>query len=583
MAGSGWLAAFNPEEPVREAFHPEDREKVISTWRSAVAKGELFEVEARMRSAADEYRAVLIRAAPLRDERGTILKWYGVSTDIEEHRRATEAVRASEEALRESEEQWRAVFENNPTMYFMVDAAGTILSVNPFGAEQLGYTADELTGQSVLNVFHAADREAVQRNAAKCLERLGQTMTWELRKCRKDGSMLWVRETAKAMMMKGRPVVLIVCEDITERRNAEYLTGQVFECSPDEVLVLGRGYTYQRVNPVFERNWDMPAERIVGKHVAEIRGMETFERILKPNLDRCFDGEEVRYAAWFEYPRDRRYLAVTYTPLRPKSDVVEGALVITRDLTEYMLASEALNSAQAELAHVNRLTTMGQLTASIAHEVNQPITAVVTHAHAARRWLEVEPPDLNETRVALAHIVKDSNRASDVINRIRALIKKIPPGNDLLDINEIIVETIALSRSELNTNRIAMQTHFATDLPPVHGDRVQLQQVVLNLIINGIEAMNELSGRRALAIDTSRDGSGGTLVTVSDSGSGLGSETLPRLFEAFYTTKPGGIGMGLSICRSIIEAHGGRLWADANSPRGAIFRFTLPAPANPDC
>jgi PAS domain S-box-containing protein len=233
---------------------------------------------------------------------------------------------------------------------------------------------------------------------------------------------------------------------------------------------------------------------------------------------------------------------------------------------------------QMELAHANRLATMGQLSASIAHEVNQPISAAVTNAQAALRWLGAQPPDLEEVQQALSRIVKDGNRASDVMGRIRALIKKAPPRRDGLEINEAILEVIALTRGELLKNGVSLRTQLAEGLPPIQGDRVELQQVILNLIVNAIEAMSGVSdGSRELLVDTGKAGSDDVLVAVRDSGPGLVPASLERLFDAFYTTKPGGLGMGLSICRSIVEAHGGRLWATANVPHGAIFQFTLPA------
>jgi len=225
---------------------------------------------------------------------------------------------------------------------------------------------------------------------------------------------------------------------------------------------------------------------------------------------------------------------------------------------QLMLASEALREAQTELAHVNRVTTMGELSASIAHEVMQPVTAAVTNAHAALRWLGTQPPDLEEIRQALGRVVKEGNRATDVIGRIRALIKKAPPRKDSLEINEAILEVIALTRGEVVKNGVSVQTQLAEGLPLIQGDRVQLQQVILNLIINAAEAMNGVSeGSRELQIGTGKDASGGVLVAVQDSGPGLKPESSDRLFDAFYTTKPGGMGMGLSICRSIVEGHGG--------------------------
>jgi PAS domain S-box-containing protein len=236
--------------------------------------------------------------------------------------------------------------------------------------------------------------------------------------------------------------------------------------------------------------------------------------------------------------------------------------------------------AQMALAHANRVTTMGQLTASIAHEVNQPIAAAITHAHAALRWLGRDPPDLEEVRQGLDAIIKDGNRASNVIGRIRSLVKNAPPRHDALDINEAILEVIEVTRSELLRDAVSLRTELAKGLPPIQGDRIQLQQIVLNLIMNAVEAMGDASKEsRDLLISTAEDRSNGVLVAVRDSGPGLNPECLERLFDPFYTTKPGGMGMGLSICRSIIEAHSGRIWATANVPQGATFQFSLPCQA----
>jgi len=245
--------------------------------------------------------------------------------------------------------------------------------------------------------------------------------------------------------------------------------------------------------------------------------------------------------------------------------------------SQLMLASEALREAQTELAHVNRVTTMGQLAASIAHEVNQPIAGVVTNADAALRWLGHRPPDLEKVQYSLDEIIKDGNRAGDVIGRIRALVNKVPPRKDCLEINEAILEVIALTHGEVVKNSVSLQTQLAAGLPLIQGDRVQLQQVILNLIINAVEAMSAVSeGSRELLIGAERDASGGVLVAVRDSGPGLNPESFERLFDPFYTTKPGGMGMGLSICRSIVEAHGGRIWASGTASPGTTLQCILP-------
>jgi PAS domain S-box-containing protein len=255
------------------------------------------------------------------------------------------------------------------------------------------------------------------------------------------------------------------------------------------------------------------------------------------------------------------------------------------DLTERKRAeAEARESErryremEMELAHANRVATMGQLTASIAHELNQPIAAASTNADAALRWLGAKPPDLEEVRQALTRIVRDADRAGAVIGRVRDLIKKAPQRKDSVDMSEAVREVIALASSEIARGGVALQMEFGDGLPRIAGDRVQLQQVVLNLVVNAVQAMAEMEdGGRQLLVSTGQAEPAGVLVTVTDSGPGLPPERVDRVFDPFYTTKPGGLGMGLSICRSIIEAHGGRLWVAGDLPRGASFHFSLPA------
>jgi PAS domain S-box-containing protein len=249
-----------------------------------------------------------------------------------------------------------------------------------------------------------------------------------------------------------------------------------------------------------------------------------------------------------------------------------------QDVTQRRLSEEALGKARLELAHVARVTSLGALTASIAHEVNQPIGAARNNAHAALRFLAGDPPDLSEVREALECVVNDTYRAGDIVGRIRDQVKKVPPRMEGVELNDAIEEVIALVRGELSKSRVSVQTQLAEGLSPVHADRVQLQQVMLNLILNAIEAMISVDNEvRELVISTESSPPEGLLVAVGDSGPGVAPEDRERIFESFYTTKASGVGIGLSICRSIIEAHGGRLWADAHQPRGAVLRFTLPA------
>jgi PAS domain S-box-containing protein len=299
--------------------------------------------------------------------------------------------------------------------------------------------------------------------------------------------------------------------------------------------------------------------------------LENFKRAIASEIPyhfeqrlRRFDGEY----RWFE----TRGGAV-----RDDAGSIVRWYVLLTDIEDRVRALARLEQMQADFAHINRVSVMGQLTASIAHEVNQPITAAVTYALAARRFLSAEPPNFHEVDDALSLIVKEGNRAGEVVGRIRALVKKAPPRKDAVAINDAILEVIALTRTEAANNSVSVRTQLAEGLPRLQGDRVQLQQVLLNLIINAIEAMRDVGEEERELLISTRHEPDGVSVEVRDSGPGFAPAALERVFEAFYSTKPSGLGLGLSICRSIIEAHNGRLWASPNVPRGAIFGFVAPA------
>jgi PAS domain S-box-containing protein len=439
-------------ELVLQRVHPDDRALVQQINDRASNDGTNFNTEYRLLMPDGAIKYLHVVAHVLQDQSGN-LEFVGAMMDITANKQA-------EEALRRSEEQWRDVFENNPTMYFMVDAAGKVMAVNQFGAEQLGYTANQLVGKPVLNVFCESDREAVQRNFALCLKELGRARNWEARKVRRDGEVLWVRETAKAVPRLNGPIVLIACEDITEKKRAE----------------------------------------------------------------------------------------------------------------------EALNKAQADLAHVSRVTTMGELVASIAHEVNQPLGAIVTNGHACVHLLSREVPDLDKAREVIGRMISDGMRASEVIKRIRDLLRKTPPEKAPLNINEPIQEVIALVSSDVLRSRVKLFADLASDLPPVIGDRVQLQQVILNLILNAKDAMSAVQTHpHELLITSRKSKSGEVVVAVRDSGKGLEPGDADRIFDPFFSTKPEGMGLGLSISRTIIEDHHGTLWATPNEDKGATIQFALPA------
>ena len=782
---------------------------------------------------------------------GTIVAWLTANARQEKETalEAETGLRRSQAKLLDSEREWREVFEHNPVMYFMVDADGTVLNVNTFGAAQLGYTVAELVGESVLNVFLEEDRAFVRKCVVVCLETVGQSHTWEIQKIRKDGSLLWVRENAKAMRRADdKLVVLVACEDVTERKRTEdalqqseaYLahaqglshtgsfgwqvaTGEIIWTAetfrifgydpatrPSIELVVARTHPDDRAavqrtvdqaardNKDFEHeyrllmpdgtvkqvhalaratinaagrlefvgavtdvtarrqaeqqlrrseayleeaqhlshtgswSWDVrrddfayrsaevyrlfgfdpeqgasaeeirsriPADdlqllgEVVRKAAQARQGQFEFDfRIVLPGgatrrihsvahpvLDR--DGEvseilgthmdmteqfaarerlekavlalresEQRFRDYAEtasdwlwetgpdhrfthlsehtstaasaatgmlrweiasdfesepekwrqhrvtleahlpfrdlvYRSENRlgspiYVRTSGKPLFDSNGTFLGYRGVSTDITASIRADQAeqaLRKAQAELAHVTRVTMLGELTASIAHEINQPLAAVIANAEACLSWLDRNPSDLDAARRSVEWIIEDGNRASEVIRRVRALAKKTDVEKGSLDINDVASDAMALVQRELSSHEVLPKLALAPDLPRTFGDRVQLQQVIINLVINAVEAMEAVAGRpRELTIRSGRRDPDKVFLSVTDSGVGIPDADAERVFAPFFTTKSSGMGMGLSICRSIVEAHEGRLSASRNQTDGATFEFVLP-------
>ena len=549
----------------------------------ALAVGERFEEELRLRRADGKYRWFLVRSVPLRDEKGNIVKWYSTTFDIEDRKQAEENLRRSEAYLAEAQKL------THTGSWAVNVATGERSHSSAEHFRLFGFDPERgvPSGKELLQRIHPEDRDRTRETFERAVGERADVEV-DYRAVLPDGTIKFLRSVGHPVFTAAGDLVEYIgtTMDVTERKLAEEALRQR-EKELREVQDLAQLGSWQWDPELDVVTWSEEMYRIFGrapdlpapsrKEQAQLFTPESWERSQRAVNAALRDGTP--------------YALVDLEMVRPdgttgwvsaRGEVQHddaGRIVRLRgtlmDITERKRAEEALQKAQAELAHVTRVATLGAMTASISHEINQPLGAIVNNANACLRWLAASK--LEEARQSAILIAADGHRASEIIARIRALAQKAPTRKDWFDINKAIHEVIALARSEVQGNRVSLKTQLGGDLPPILGDRIQLQQVLLNLIMNAIEAMRGVDeGPRELWVDSKRVESREVLIAVRDSGPGLDAKSLDHLFEAFYTTKPEGLGMGLAISRSIIEAHGGRLWATANAPHGAVFQFTLP-------
>ena len=501
--------------------------------------------------------------------------------------------RKAKARLRASEERWRLVFENSTLGIMLTDHDQRFLATNRALQTMIGYTAQELQKLSPVDIISEEEREEAGRRLAEI--RTGKRANYEVvtRYRRKDGSQIWVNTFVSTIPggENSPPIYIATAIDITDRHKAESELRR-FATYLAEAEKLSHTGCWAMNSKTGELFWSQEEWRIFGLHPETTQlSYQVYLDLVHPE-DRAALEEDSLRAVRNKEPYDILFRAVLrdgtikhlHTVGKPQIEE-SGAVVeyigVTMDETERVRANAAMLEAQAELARVARLTTMGELAASIAHEINQPLAAIVASGNAALRWLAHAPPNLEETRDSIRVILNEGYRASEVTGRIRSLLKHREPEYVELDINDAIRDVLELTVSALRSRGVVIQTQLSAALPQALGDRVQLQQVIMNLIMNGADAMSAVADRpHILHIGSQIDSAGNLSVSVKDSGTGIDEAIRDSIFKPLFTTKSTGMGMGLSICRSIVEAHGGKLWATPATPYGTDFRFTIPPAAS---
>ena len=570
--GFGWAACI----------HPDDVDELQAYWQGRLATGVPVDTEARMRRYDGVYRWFLFRANPLRDEHGDIIRWYGTNIDIEDRKRSDEAVRANEQSLKQ-------IIDAIPAAAWASRLDGYSEFQNKSWLEYAGLTAEQAEGWAWVDVIHPDDVDGLREHWQATLA-TGDATEAEARMRRHDGVYRWFLFRANPLRDESGQLVKWYGTnfDIEDRKQAEA------ELRRSETF-LAEG---QRLSATGSFAWHPDRDEFTFSE--ELHRIFEFEPGMRITLadflgrvhpdDKALVGERkaaaragaksLDYEARLVMPNGSIKIVHTIaygTHDRNNRVEIIGAV---QDVTERRLADEAVGNIRSELARVARITSFGALTATISHEINQPLAGVITNAGTCLRLLDGDPPDLAAARMTVQRIVADGKRASDVVSRLRQLFSRKSSVVERVYLSEAAREVIALSRSELQKHRAIVRAELDDNVPPIMGDRVQLQQVILNLLLNAADAMSDVEDRpRQMVVTTRRHDGDSVLLTVRDAGVGI-AHNAEQLFEPFYTTKDGGMGIGLSISNSIVQGHRGQLWVTPNDGPGVTFSMSIPYTSN---
>lgn len=570
-------------------FHPDDVSHLGSEWRSIMVSKIGREVEGRIRRADGDYRWCSLRQKPRLDTERNVVKWYGVVLDIEDRKQAENALKETKSALAASEENLRLIINSLPVLVWSARPDGSADFVNQSWLDYAGLPADSILEWGFLDLYHPDDIPEMVEIWKRDLEHSDHTQL-KGRIRGRDGRYRWFYFSGRKLTDANGIVrwfgVNIDIENLQYAENAlrtseaalresehklnliiNTIPAMAWSCTPDGQL--------EYWNKIFIDFVGLPIEELQGFgfyrvfHPDDVERMRiSWEEIVATKRPDPVDARIRRFDG--EY----RWFNLQQSPLLDAEGNVVRWYGVVVDIEDRKRAEESLRQSQSHLAQVTRVTTIGELAVSIAHEINQPLMAVVTNAGTCLRWLQEGHINLDQARLAAERVVNDGHRAGEIVASIRAMAQKSPVRMEKTDFKKAFGDVLFLLREELQSRGLQVVTDITPETVDVLGDRTQLQQVLLNLIMNGAEAMRR-GADAVIKVGCALGNEGEIEVSVSDTGQGIPPEQLDRVFEPFFTTKSDGIGIGLSICRSIIEAHGGRIWATTNHPSGSSFRFTL--------